>query len=163
MIVSLSGIATIREDLEKEGLTVVFTNGVFDVIHRGHIEYLNKARDYGDILIVGVNSDSSVKRLKGDTRPINCESDRLIVVDSLKPVDYTVLFDTDTPYDMIKRLIPDILVKGADYDPMITDTRDKRYIVGSDIVKAAGGKVITVELVPGRSSTDTINKLRQKR
>jgi len=101
--------------------------------------------------------------LKGDTRPINCESDRLIVVDSLKPVDYTVLFDTDTPYDMIKRLIPDILVKGADYDPMITDTRDKRYIVGSDIVKAAGGKVITVELVPGRSSTDTINKLRQKR
>ncbi|HAQ62538.1 TPA: D-glycero-beta-D-manno-heptose 1-phosphate adenylyltransferase [Candidatus Delongbacteria bacterium] len=163
MIVSLSGMSVIREDLKKEGLTVVFTNGVFDVIHRGHIEYLNKAKDYGDILIVGVNSDSSVKRLKGDTRPINCESDRLIVVDCLKPVDYTVLFDTDTPYDMIKSLIPDILVKGADYDPLITDNRDKRYIVGSDIVKASGGKVVAVELVPGRSSTDTINKLRQNR
>ncbi|OGE83163.1 MAG: hypothetical protein A2Y39_02140 [Candidatus Delongbacteria bacterium GWF2_40_14] len=156
-------MSVIREDLKKEGLTVVFTNGVFDVIHRGHIEYLNKAKDYGDILIVGVNSDSSVKRLKGDTRPINCESDRLIVVDCLKPVDYTVLFDTDTPYDMIKSLIPDILVKGADYDPLITDNRDKRYIVGSDIVKASGGKVVAVELVPGRSSTDTINKLRQNR
>jgi len=162
MIIALDRLVKIREDLKKEGLTVVFTNGVFDVIHRGHIEYLNKAKDAGDILIVGVNSDSSVKRLKGDARPINCESDRLIVVDSLKPVDYTVLFDTDTPFDMIKMLIPDILVKGADYDPLITDTGDKRYIVGSDIVKASGGYVITVELVPGRSSTGTINKLRQK-
>jgi len=162
MIISISDIGQLTETLRKKNKRVVFTNGVFDVIHRGHIEYLGRSKEFGDILIVGINSDSSVKRLKGDGRPLNCQEDRLIVLDCLKPVDYTVLFDKDTPYELIQLIMPDVLVKGGDYDCAITDSRDKKYIVGSDIVKKSGGSVVTVDLVPGRSSTSTIKKIREK-
>lgn len=163
MIILQSDIESVIGKLKAEGKKIVFTNGVFDVIHRGHIDYLNKAKELGDILVVAINSDSSVKRLKGEGRPVNCQEDRIIVADSLKPVDFTVLFETDTPYEIIRLVIPDVLVKGGDYDGNITDPDNKKYIVGSDIVKNSGGTVVTIDLVPGRSSTNTIKKLQEQR
>jgi D-beta-D-heptose 7-phosphate kinase/D-beta-D-heptose 1-phosphate adenosyltransferase len=163
MIILQSDIESVIGKLKSEGKKIVFTNGVFDVIHRGHIDYLNKAKRIGDILVVAINSDSSVRRLKGEGRPVNCQEDRIIVADSLKPVDYIVLFETDTPYEIIRLVMPDVLVKGGDYDGNITDPDDKKYIVGSDIVKKSGGTVVTVDLVPGRSSTNTIKKLQEQR
>ncbi|MBN2856802.1 MAG: D-glycero-beta-D-manno-heptose 1-phosphate adenylyltransferase [Candidatus Delongbacteria bacterium] len=148
-------------NLRSEGKTVIFTNGVFDVLHRGHAEYLNKSKALGDILIVGVNDDDSVRRLKGPERPVNCLDDRIYVLNSLRSVDHTVVFGNDTPFELIRLIMPDVLVKGGDYDPEMNDSSDSRYIVGSDIVKRAGGKVTVIELVEGRSSTNTINKLKE--
>jgi len=132
---------------------IVFSNGCFDVLHLGHIEYLSKARDMGDILIIGLNSDDSVRRIKGAHRPVNNEEARAITLGALSFVDGVVLFSEDTPYELIKLVQPDILVKGKDYD--------NKEIVGRDVVKARGGLVVTIELTKGYSTTHTI-ELAQK-
>ena len=131
---------------------LVFTNGCFDILHRGHIEYLYQARNLGDALMVGVNTDNSVKRLKGEMRPMNGEYDRMMLLASLYFVDYVVLFDEDTPLQLIKSVRPDILVKGGDY------TRDT--IVGADFVESTGGEVVVISFVEGYSTTKVINKMR---
>jgi D-glycero-beta-D-manno-heptose 1-phosphate adenylyltransferase len=130
---------------------IVFTNGCFDIIHRGHIEYLAKAASLGNILIIGLNSDASVKRLKGQSRPVQDENARALVLASFSFVTKVVMFDTDTPYDLIKTVQPDILVKGGDYKP--------EDIVGYDIVTAKGGKIATIDFVEGHSTTSIIKKM----
>jgi rfaE bifunctional protein nucleotidyltransferase chain/domain len=133
---------------------VVFTNGVFDVLHRGHVEYLTAARALGDILVVGLNTDASVRRLgKGADRPVNPEDDRAYVLAGLAAVDCVTPFGEDTPRELIAALLPDVLVKGGDY------TRDT--IVGADEVEAAGGRVEVIPLVPGRSTTSILQRVRQ--
>lgn len=161
MNVMTEELNSLMKKIRSEGKTVVFTNGVFDVLHRGHAEYLRKSKELGDVLIVGVNDDDSVRRLKGKDRPVNCLDDRIYVLNSLRHVDYTVVFRSDTPLELIKMVMPDILVKGGDYDPDITDSSDRKYIVGSDIVKGSGGKVTVIDLVEGRSTTNTIKKLKE--
>ena len=131
---------------------VVFTNGCFDILHRGHIDYLSKAADLGQVLIVGVNSDSSTRNLKGPFRPINDEYSRAMILASLHFTDAVILFDEPTPYNLIKFIQPDILVKGADYK--IED------IAGSDIVLAKGGQVITIELLQGFSTSSIEAKIK---
>ena len=131
---------------------IVFTNGCFDILHRGHIDYLAKAADEGDLLLVGLNSDSSVKSIKGDNRPINNEDTRAMVLGSLAFVDAVFLFDEDTPYELIKRVQPDVLIKGADYN--------KEDIVGYDIVKNNGGEIKTIELLDGYSTTNLIDQIK---
>lgn len=130
---------------------IVFTNGCFDIVHRGHIEYLASAATLGTKLIVGLNTDASVKRLKGETRPVNDEQARALILSALVFVDQVVLFNEDTPYELIKFIQPDILVKGSDYKP--------EDIVGYDVVKNKGGEIITIELTPGFSTTSILNKL----
>jgi len=133
---------------------VVFTNGVFDVLHRGHVEYLAAARAMGDVLVVGLNTDASARRLgKGADRPVNPQDDRAYVLAGLAAVDYVAAFDEDTPRALIAALLPDVLVKGGDY------TRDT--IVGADEVEAAGGRVEVIPLVPGRSTTGILQRVRQ--
>jgi D-glycero-beta-D-manno-heptose 1-phosphate adenylyltransferase len=141
----------IRERLKREGKKIVFTNGVFDIVHRGHVEYLTKAKALGDILLVGMNTDASVRRLKGPQRPVVSQDDRAFVLAALRAVDYVCLFDEDTPYILIKAIVPDVLVKGSDWS---IDA-----IVGKDIVEAAGGKVQTIDYVPNRSTTNIIQKI----
>lgn len=131
---------------------IVFTNGCFDILHRGHVEYLAKAASYGDIMVVGLNSDKSVRNIKGPSRPMQDEKTRALILASLYYVNLVVLFTEDTPYSLIKRVQPDILVKGADYKP--------EEIVGYDIVKAKGGEIVTVDLVKGQSTTTIIDKLK---
>lgn len=131
--------------------TVVFTNGCFDILHRGHVEYLAAARGAGDRLIVGLNSDSSVTRLKGPSRPVNSQEDRAIVLAALSAVDVVTIFDDDTPHSLISRLLPDILVKGGDYR--------LEEIVGGAEVAAAGGKVIVAPLLPERSTTAVLQRI----
>jgi rfaE bifunctional protein nucleotidyltransferase chain/domain len=131
---------------------IVFTNGVFDILHTGHVDYLSKARDLGHFLVLGLNTDASVKRLnKGPERPINNEKARATVLGALECVDAIVLFDEETPYDLIKAIQPDVLVKGSDYEI--------EKIVGYDIVKAKGGEVITIDLSQGFSTTNIIKKI----
>ncbi len=142
-----------------QGEKIVFTNGVFDIIHRGHVDYLQKARDEGDILVVGLNSDESVKRLKGPKRPINCEEDRVFVLLGLKAVDYVFIFSEDTPLSPIIKIAPDVLVKGGDYDADETDQNSPKYIVGSKEVATKGGKTITISFVEGKSTTGIINRI----
>lgn len=124
---------------------IVFTNGCFDILHRGHIEYLSQARDRGDILIIGLNSDASIKRIKGEGRPVQDETSRTLLLASLRFVDVVVLFDEDTPYELIKIVLPDVLVKGGDYS--------ENTIVGADIVKANGGEVVTIPIIAGYSTS----------
>jgi rfaE bifunctional protein nucleotidyltransferase chain/domain len=144
-----------------KGRKIVFTNGCFDILHRGHVEYLSKARDLGGVLVLGLNTDESVKRQnKSPERPINNEETRATIIAALECVDYVVLFNEDTPYELIKIIQPDILVKGSDYDPNETDPRSKKYIVGSDVVKARGGKTVTIDLTEGFSTTGLISKLK---
>ena len=130
---------------------VVFTNGCFDIIHRGHIEYLAKARELGDILVVGVNTDKSVKRIKGDGRPLQDQDSRALILASLSFVGAVIFFNEDTPYELIKKIQPDILVKGGDYKP--------EEIVGFDVVQKKGGTVKTIEFIDGFSSSSMIQKL----
>jgi len=133
---------------------VVFTNGVFDVLHRGHVDYLTRARALGDILVVAVNTDASARRLgKGDDRPINPLDDRAYVLAGLASVSYVTHFGEDTPRELIARLLPDVLVKGGDY------TRDT--IAGAEEVEAAGGRVEVIPLVPGKSTTSIVQRIRQ--
>jgi rfaE bifunctional protein nucleotidyltransferase chain/domain len=133
----------------SQGSKVVFTNGCFDILHRGHVEYLAKAADMGDVLVVGLNTDASVRRLKGESRPVNNQEARALVLASLSFVDAVILFDEDTPYELIKAVRPDVLVKGADYKP--------EEIVGYDIVTSYGGKVEVVDLVEGYSTTQLLS------
>ncbi len=144
----LDPIRTCREN----GKTIVFTNGCFDILHSGHVFYLNEAKKLGDILVVGVNSDASVKRLKGKDRPINTASDRMLLLAALESIDYVVEFEEDTPLELIKKICPNILVKGGDYK--VED------IVGNDIVTENGGIVMTIPFVKGKSTTNVIGKIR---
>lgn len=137
-----------------EGKKIVFTNGVFDILHPGHIRYLRDARALGDLLIVGLNSDRSVKALaKAPGRPINSEAERAEVLGALASVDAVVIFDEDTPHEIISALQPDILVKGADWG--------EHAIVGRDVVEARGGKVVRIALAEGHSTTGIINKIKE--
>ena len=131
---------------------IVFTNGCFDILHLGHIDYLSKAADLGDILIIGVNTDEGVARLKGPSRPICDQTQRTMILASLHIVDAVVLFNEDTPYELIKVVQPDVLVKGADYKP--------DDIVGYDIVKAKNGIVTTIEYLPGYSTSEIESKIK---
>ncbi|MFA5287361.1 MAG: D-glycero-beta-D-manno-heptose 1-phosphate adenylyltransferase [Candidatus Omnitrophota bacterium] len=133
---------------KNQGKKIVFTNGCFDLLHYGHAKYLEEAKKNGDILVVGVNSDASVRRIKGKKRPIVGEKNRLHLVAALKSVDFAVLFKEDTPLNTIKELRPDILIKGADWR--------KKDIVGADFIKSYGGRVSTVKLVKGLSTTNLI-------
>ncbi len=144
------------------GMKVTFTNGCFDILHKGHVTYLTQAADLGNRLIIGLNSDASVKRQgKADDRPINSEDARALVLASLGVVDLVVLFDDNTPYELIKILQPDIVVKGSDYDAAERDTASKTYIVGADLMDATGGQVVSIPLVEGFSTTNLINKIKQ--
>lgn len=147
----LSELREQRRSWRAEGKKVVFTNGVFDILHRGHVDYLAKARALGDVLIIGLNSDASVKRNKGELRPIVPEQDRAFVLSHLASVDAVCLFDQDTPFDIISALLPDVLVKGADYT---LDT-----IVGRDVVEASGGTVQTITFVPDRSTSGIVETI----
>lgn len=156
--VVLEQVSTCR----SEGKKVVFTNGVFDLLHVGHVTYLEAARALGDVLVVGLNNDASVRRLnKGPERPVNPEAARAKVLSALRCVDAVVIFGEDTPFDLISALRPDVLVKGGDYDPAVTDSNDKRYMVGSDVVKAAGGSVVAIPLVSGYSTTALLAKAKR--
>lgn len=138
---------------------VVFTNGCFDILHKGHVTYLAKSAELGDRLIVAINTDASVREQgKGENRPINPEDARATVLAALGFVDMVVFFKESTPIDVIELLQPDVLVKGADYDPNETDPSSKKYIVGSDSVKKNGGEVIAIQLVDGYSTTSIIEK-----
>jgi D-beta-D-heptose 7-phosphate kinase/D-beta-D-heptose 1-phosphate adenosyltransferase len=139
--------------LRAAGGTVVFTNGVFDLLHPGHVRYLQRARALGDALIVGLNSDRSVRAIKGPSRPINPERERAEVVAALACVDAVVIFDADTPHDLIAALQPDVLVKGADW---AADA-----IVGRDIVEARGGRVVRIPVEHGYATTSIIEKIRR--
>lgn len=150
----LEDLKIIRKQLKFEGKKVVFTNGVFDLIHAGHIDYLVKAKALGDILIIGLNSDESVPLIKGDKRPILKEAERAFIVSNLKPVDYVVLFNEETPAEVIKELVPDVLVKGADW------SLDK--IVGREIVEQNGGVVIAIDFVNDQSTSKIIESVISK-
>lgn len=150
-LLSREALETKLAEWRSAGETIVFTNGCFDILHRGHVEYLAQAADLGDKLIVGLNTDASVKRLKGENRPVNDEKSRALLLSALQFVDAVVFFDEDTPYELIKQVQPDILVKGNDYKP--------EEIVGYDIVIAKGGKVLTIDLVEGFSTTNIIKRL----
>jgi len=145
-----------------KGEKIVFTNGCFDILHRGHIDYLAKASDLGGKLIVGLNSDASVRLLnKGNTRPLQDEQSRAMILASLYFVHAVILFDENTPQKLIQLLNPDVLVKGADYDANETDTKSKKFIVGSDTVKAKGGEVKTIEFLEGFSTTNIENRIKE--
>lgn len=141
------------DDWKQANSTIVFTNGVFDLLHLGHVDYLAKAKDNGDVLVVGVNSDISAKLLgKGSNRPITDEKSRSTIIAALAFVDAVVLFDEDTPYELIKAVQPDVLVKGSDYKP--------ENIVGYDIVISKGGEIKTIEFLPGYSTTSIEKKIK---
>jgi rfaE bifunctional protein nucleotidyltransferase chain/domain len=140
-----------RDYLHSQEKKLVFTNGCFDILHRGHTQYLAFARAQGDALVVGLNSDASVRRAKGPTRPVNAEQDRAFVLGSLRAVDFVVIFDEDEPRDLISQILPDVLVKGKDW---------AHYVSGRDIVEAHGGKVVLADMVEGKSTTATIERLR---
>ena len=146
-----------RDDMKHEigrlhaaGKKVVFTNGAFDILHLGHLTYMTFAREQGDCLVVGLNSDASVKRYKGERRPIVPEKERALMLAGLKCVDYVVVFDEGEPKELIAHLLPDVLVKGEDW---------AHYVSGRDIVEANGGKVVLAKMVEGRSTTNVINKI----
>jgi len=150
-VVHREELKTIRETLRRDRRKVVFTNGVFDILHRGHVDYLLKARGAGDVLVVGMNSDASVRRIKGEKRPIVPEEDRAFVLSNLVPVDFVCLFEEDTPYSLIAEILPDVLVKGADWSV--------EAIVGKEVVEKAGGVVSTIAFVPDRSTTSIIDRI----
>ena len=151
-IVALDELEPIVRDLKARGKRIVFTNGCFDILHAGHIKVLEDTAALGDVLVLGLNSDVSVRRIKGAERPINPEGDRAYLLSALSWVDFVVLFDEDTPENLIRRLVPDVLAKGGDYTV--------ETIVGADIVLAGGGEVITVPLVEGKSTTALIERLK---
>ena len=146
-------IAIIIKDLKAASKKIVFTNGCFDIIHAGHVEYLQEAAGLGDVLIIGLNSDNSVKQLKGKNRPINSQIDRAKVLSGLETVSYIVIFEDDTPYMLIDHIKPDVLVKGGDWKP--------EKIVGSDIVLADGGSVRSLSYKEGTSTSSIINKMKE--
>ncbi|HEY5616099.1 MAG TPA: D-glycero-beta-D-manno-heptose 1-phosphate adenylyltransferase [Bacteroidota bacterium] len=153
-VVSRDELIVLRGSLKEQRKSVVFTNGVFDILHRGHVEYLQKAKALGDVLMVGMNTDASVKKIKDNGRPIVTEQDRAHVLAALAVVDYVCLFPEETPYELLRALVPDVLVKGADW-PV-------EAVVGKDIVEQAGGSVQTIEFLPQRSTTNIINIIKER-
>jgi len=149
-IIPRSELPSFRE--KHRGEKIVFTNGCFELVHMGHVMILNKAKSFGDILVVGLNSDASVERLKGSPRPFIPEEDRALILLSLKPVDFVTIFDEDTPQEVIEALKPDVLVKGAEYE--------KEEIVGADFVESHGGRVERVEMLEDHSTTAIIKRIR---
>lgn len=154
-VVAAGGARSLGLRLRRRGLRVAFTNGVFDLLHGGHLSLLWQARGLADVLVVGVNSDASVRRLKGRGRPIVPLAERMEMLAGLKPVDYVVPFAEDTPLRLIAALLPDVLVKGGDYR--------LDQIVGRDVVEAGGGRVVRVRLRPGRSTTGLVTRARAQR
>lgn len=150
-ILNRGELVSLRNKAGEEGKKVVFTNGCYDILHRGHVELFRKAKALGDVLIVGINSDSSVKKLKGNERPVVNEDDRAYVIASLECVDAVCLFEEETPAELIMEVKPDILVKGGDY------AIDE--IVGRETVWENGGEVLTIPLIEGRSTSDIIKKI----
>jgi D-beta-D-heptose 7-phosphate kinase/D-beta-D-heptose 1-phosphate adenosyltransferase len=152
MIIPRHELASLIDQLRAEGKRIVFTNGCFDILHRGHVEYLAAARQLGDVLIVGLNSDASIRRLKGPDRPINPQDDRAAVLDGLRSVDIVTIFEEDTPAQLIAIVEPDVLVKGGDYT--------EATVVGADVVRARGGRVVIIPLLEGRSTSALIARIR---
>lgn len=150
MIVNREVLSSLRDLAQVQGKKVVFTNGCFDILHAGHVTYLSEAKKLGDILIIGLNNDDSVRRLKGASRPVNEQQDRACVLDALASVDYVCIFEEDTPKELIEKIIPDVLVKGGDY--RIED------IVGADIVSKNGGEIVVLPFVKGKSTTSIIER-----
>jgi D-beta-D-heptose 7-phosphate kinase/D-beta-D-heptose 1-phosphate adenosyltransferase len=148
---SITEIKNIAEYIRRRKKRIVFTNGCFDILHYGHAKYLESAKQKGDYLILGLNSDSSIRRIKGRSRPIVSQGDRAGLISALTSVDFVVIFNEDTPLNLIKKVRPDILVKGADWN--------KQDIVGASFVKSYGGRVETVKLVKGLSTTKLIKKI----
>ena len=153
-IKSRAEIKKIRAELKDLNKKVVFTNGCFDLIHSGHVDYLVKAKEMGDVLILALNTDESISRIKGKNRPILKQDERAFIVSNLKPVDYVTFFDEDTPAEIINDLIPDILVKGADW------AIDK--IVGRDVVESNGGEVKTIQFVNDQSTSNIIKIIKDR-
>ena len=154
-VTSRNEAATFAQSLQAAGHTVVFTNGVFDLLHPGHVRYLEEARHLGDALIVGVNSDRSVRRNKGEDRPVVPEAERAELLAALRCVDVVVVFDEETPHAIVSAIQPDVLVKGADWG--------EGSIVGRDIVEARGGRVVRLELAEGYSTTRLIERAKLTR
>ena len=153
-LISIKSAEDFFENIRKNNSKIVFTNGCFDILHVGHIRYLEKAKQMGDYLVVGLNSDKSVKKLKGDKRPINRQKDRAEMLLALESVDFVVIFEEKTPYKLIKKIKPDILVKGGDWK--IED------IVGSDLVQSYGGSVKSISYIKGKSTTNVIEKIKKR-
>ncbi|PKL86361.1 MAG: D-glycero-beta-D-manno-heptose 1-phosphate adenylyltransferase [Ignavibacteriae bacterium HGW-Ignavibacteriae-1] len=151
MLYESEDLAKILQEKSEQGKKIVFTNGCFDILHAGHVKYLEQSKKLGDVLVIGLNSDDSVRRLKGDSRPVNNQMDRAIVLSALRAVDYVCFFDEDTPLELIMQLKPDIITKGGDYT--VTD------VVGGEFVINNGGEVVIIELVEGKSTTSTIQRL----
>jgi len=145
-------VVELAQRLRAAGKTIVFTNGVFDLLHPGHVRYLQQARCLGDALIVGINTDRSVQSNKGSGRPITPEAERMEILEALRCVDATVAFDEDTPHDLIAAIQPDVLVKGADWA--------ENAIVGRDIVESRGGRVVRAAIEPGYSTTSILERIR---
>ena len=152
MLIERNNVAEFCDELRRQGKKIVFTNGCFDILHAGHVRYLTAARTFGDVLVLGLNSDASVRQLKGDSRPINNEQDRAEVIGALKAVDYVTIFGEQTAEEIIALVKPDVYVKGGDYT---LDTLPE-----ARIVQSYGGKVEFIELVAGRSTTNVIKKIR---
>jgi len=153
-IKSRTEIKLIREQLKQQNKKVVFTNGCFDLIHSGHVDYLVKAKDMGDVLILALNSDLSIRSIKGDKRPILKQDERAFIVSNLKPVDYVIFFNEDTPAEIISELVPDVLVKGADWAI--------EKIVGREIVEVNGGEVKTINFVNDQSTSNIIKIIKER-
>jgi rfaE bifunctional protein nucleotidyltransferase chain/domain len=153
-ILDLPALLSALEPRRRSGERVVFTNGCFDLLHPGHVIYLEAARDLGDLLVVGLNSDGSVRRLKGPSRPILPQEDRATILAGLRSVDYVVAFDEDTPLRLIEALVPDVLVKGGDWAV--------ERIVGGEVVEAAGGRVVTIPFLEGKSTTGIVERVLER-
>lgn len=153
-VVSISEAKSVVAELKKQNKKAVFTNGCFDILHIGHVRYLKKSAQFGDILIIGLNSDASVKRLKGESRPINNESDRAELLSELGFVDYVVIFEEDTPANLLDEIKPDIYTKGADYTV--------KTLPEAQVVIRNGGKIEFIKLVEGKSTTNVIKKIENK-
>ncbi len=145
-------LKSILDNLKKLEKSIVFTNGCFDILHYGHVKYLEDARTRGDVLVVGLNSDESLKKIKGQNRPIINQNDRSRILAALESVDFVTIFDEETPSKIIKYLLPDVLVKGGDWD--------KREIIGSDVLGRTGGRVIAIPFVEGKSTSNIIDKIK---
>ena len=154
MLIALEEFVPVIARLKQDGKRIVFTNGCFDIIHVGHIRYLKSAKELGDILVIGLNSDESVRKIKGDNRPIVSQGERAEVLSSIRSVDYVVIFNEDRPDKLIQQVKPDVLVKGADYK--------MREIAGAEFVKSYGGEVKRVVLLKGRSTSRIIARLRRQ-
>lgn len=149
-ILTVEQMRSERDRLVAAGKELVFTNGCFDILHRGHVEYLTFARNQGDALVVALNTDASVRANKGPDRPINAEQDRAWVLGSLRAVDYVIFFSEKEPRDVIEKILPQVLVKGKDW---------AHYVSGREVVESHGGRVVLAEMVEGRSTTSTIDKI----